>query len=130
MKKIKTYVLNEQDEEIVRLFTDLGMPRYLAKTLLYVSQVDECRSSDVEKGANLRQPEVSVAMRKLRQRGWVEKRVLKKKGKGRPINIYNSTKNLSEIWKIIKQEKLKEIENIKRDMAQLKNIIERRNIGA
>ena len=42
-----SYVLDEKDDKAVQLFTDLGMPRNLAKTLMYISQVDECRSIDV-----------------------------------------------------------------------------------
>jgi predicted transcriptional regulator len=129
MKKVKNYVLDKQDEEIVNLFTQLGMPRNLAKTLTYVSQVEECRSSDVEKGANLRQPEVSVAMRELRRKKWVKKREIKKKGKGRPIHFYKSTMTLYEIWKAFEKEKLKEVESIKRDISRLRDIIERKNVG-
>jgi predicted transcriptional regulator len=129
MKKVRNYVLDEQDEEIVNLFTELGMPRNLAKTLTYVSQVEECRSADVEKGANLRQPEVSVAMRELRRRKWVKKRELKRKGKGRPIHFYKSTMSLYEIWKAFEKEKLKEVENIKKDMTRLGKIIESKRIG-
>ncbi|HEC89753.1 MAG TPA: ArsR family transcriptional regulator, partial [Thermoplasmatales archaeon] len=92
MKRKRALVLDEKDEKAVDIFTDLGMPRNLAKTLLYVSQFDECRSADIEQGADLRQPEVSVAMQELRRRGWVEKRDLKKKGKGRPVHIYRLTK--------------------------------------
>jgi predicted transcriptional regulator len=126
VKTIKSYVLDEQDKEIVHLFTELGMPINVAKTLIYVSQVEECLSADVEKGTNLRQPEVSIAMQKLTQKGWVKKQIMKRKGKGRPVNIYKSTMPLSEILKIIKKEKLKEIESIKKDLSDLKNIIKDR----
>jgi predicted transcriptional regulator len=126
MKAIKSYVLDEEDKEIIHLFMELGMPANIAKTLLYVSQVEECLSADVEQGANLRQPEVSIAMQKLMERGWVKKRVHRRKGKGRPVNIYRPTKPLSEILKIIEKEKLKEIESIKKDISDLKEIIEKR----
>jgi len=106
------------------LFTELGMPKNLAKTLMYISQIDECRSANVEVGANLRQPDVSVAIQELRRRGWVKKRDLKKKGKGRPTHIYKSKMHLSEIMKDFEQEKLKEIDTIKSDLEKLNNIIE------
>ena len=126
MKRRESYVLDREDEKIVHLFTELGMPRNLSKTLLYVCQVDECRSADVEQAADLRQPEVSIAMQELRRRGWIKKRNLKKKGKGRPVHLYKTTKNLPEILTAFEQEKLKEVEAIKNDISQLKNIIETR----
>ena len=49
MKQKNIYSLDAIDEEAVQLFTNLGMPKNLAKTLLYVAQVDECKSAEVEK---------------------------------------------------------------------------------
>jgi len=126
MKTRVSFVLDEKDDKAVRLFADLGMPRNLSKTLLYLCQVDECRSADIEQAADLRQPEVSTAMQQLQERGWVKKRELKKKGKGRPIHIYKTVTNLSEILKVFEQEKLKEAESVKKDISELKNIIKSR----
>ena len=126
MKQRNSYVLDDKDNKAVEIFSSLGMPKNLAKTLLYIYQVDECRSADVEHAADLRQPEVSIAMQELRRRGWIKKRDLKKKAKGRPVHIYKPTTNLSEILKAFKLEKLKEVESVKNDMSELKNIIESR----
>ena len=57
VKRKESLVLDNEDEKIIRLFTDLGMPRNLSKTLMYLCQVNECRSGDVERGADLRQPD-------------------------------------------------------------------------
>jgi len=123
MKQKNLFVLDEKDDKAVQLFTELGMPKNLAKTLIFIAQIDECKCADVEKGADLRQPEVSIAMQELLRRGWVKKRDLKGKGKGRPVYIYKPTTHLSEIWKAFEQEKLKEVETIKNDISELKNII-------
>jgi len=126
MKRKESYVLDKDDDRVVQLFVKLGMPKNLAKTLLIISQSDECKCVDVEKRADMRQPEVSVAMQELRKRGWVKKRDFKKKGKGRPVHIYKTTTNLSGIWKAFEQEKLKEVETVKNDISELKTIIESR----
>ena len=126
MKQKNVYMLDKNDDKAVKLFAELGMPKNLAKTLLYISQFDECKCADIEQGADLRQPEVSIAMQELRRRGWVKKRDLNKKGKGRPVHIYKPTTHLSEIWKAFEQEKLKEIESVKKDISELKNIVESR----
>ena len=123
MKRKRSFVLDEKDTKVVKLFAELGMPKNLAKTLMYISQVDECRSADVEQGADLRQPEVSVAMQELRRRGWAKKRDIKKKGKGRPVHLYKLTQDLPGILKSFEKEKMKEVENIKQDLNQLNSLI-------
>ena len=119
-------ILDEKDDKAVQLFADLGMPKNLAKTLLYICQVNECRSADIEQGADLRQPEVSIAMQELRKRNWVKKRNLKKKGKGRPVHIYKPATDLNEILKTFEQEKIEQFEDVKKDVSDLKTIIRTR----
>jgi predicted transcriptional regulator len=123
MKRKMGYVLDEKDDRAVQLLADLGMPKNLAKTLMYISQVEECQSVDIEKGADLRQPEVSQAMQELRKKGWVEKQDLKKEGKGRPVHLYKSKITLADVVKELEEEKLKEVENVKKDLSQLKKLL-------
>ena len=123
MKKDISYVLNTEDKKIVNIFTELGMPKNLAKTLTYISRVEECRSADIEKGANLRQPEVSVAMQYLQNKDWISKRDVKKEGKGRPIYFYKLEAPLAEIVTDFEKEKLQEIETIKKDINELKTLL-------
>ena len=123
MKQKRSFVLDGKDDKAVQLFAELGMPKNLAKTLMYISQVEECRSADVEQGADLRQPEVSVAMQEMRRRGWAKKRDLKKKGKGRPVHIYKLTKPLPQILKNFEHEKMKQVETIRSDLQELQTLI-------
>lgn len=124
MKKTEMYAFDQNDKKIIQLFTELGMPKNLAKTIMYISQVDECKSADIEQGANLRQPEVSIAMQELHRQGWIKKRDIKKKGKGRPVHIYSLTTTLGEILKSFEQEKQQRIEAIKKDLSELKDTID------
>ena len=126
MKQKNVYTLDNDERKAIQLFVNLGMPKNLAKTLLYISQIDECRCSDIERSTDMRQPEVSVAMQELRRRGWVKKQNLKKEGKGRPVHIYKPTAQLSEILTIFEQEKITEIENVNKDILSLKNIINKK----
>ena len=123
MKQKRSFVLDDKDERAVEIFNDLGMPRNLAKTLMFISQVEECRSAEVERGADLRQPEVSISMQELRRRGWAKKRDLKKEGKGRPVHIYKLTKRLPEILNKFEEEKMKQVENIRKDLTDLQSMI-------
>ena len=124
MNKSKPSKFNREDEKIVRLFAELGMPKNLAKTLLYVSHCDECKSTDIEHATRLRQPEVSIAMQQLQRRGWISKRDKKKKGKGRPVHIYKLTHDIDDIVGNFEKEKTKEINSIKKDLSDLKKLIE------
>jgi predicted transcriptional regulator len=123
MRQKNVYMFDKDDDKAVQLFVKLGMPKNLAKTLLYISQFDECKCADIEQATDMRQPEVSIAMQELHKKGWVKKRDLKKKGKGRPVHIYKPTVHLSEILKSFEQEKFKEVERLKSDISLLKNII-------
>jgi predicted transcriptional regulator len=123
IKRRISYVLDEKEDKTVQIFTELGMPKNMAKTLLYISQVPECKSADIEQCTNMRQPEVSNTMTELRERGWVKKRDLKKKGKGRPVHIYEPTMDLSKILKVFEEEKLREAKTIEKDISELKKII-------
>lgn len=122
----KTYKFNTQDEKIIKIFSDLGMPKNLAKTLMYISKAEECRSADIEHQANLRQPEVSVAMQELQKKGWITKRDLRKKGKGRPVHLYKLNYTMNEIVKNLEKDKTQEIEVIKKDLSELRELIESR----
>jgi len=126
MKQKNVYTLDNDERKAIQLFVNLGMPKNLAKTLLFISQIDECRCSDIERSTDMRQPEVSVAMQELRRRGWVKKHNLKKEGKGRPVHLYKPTTQLSEILTIFEQEKITEIENVHKDILSLKNLINKR----
>ena len=113
MEENKKYKFKPQDKKVIDIFTDLGMPKNIAKTLIYISQVEECRSAEIEQGANLRQPEVSVAMQELQNRGWIQKRYKKKKGKGRPLHLYKLSSTIDDIVQNFEEEKVKEITNVK-----------------
>jgi predicted transcriptional regulator len=126
MKQKDIYMFDEEDDRAIQLFVKLGMPKNLAKTLLYISQFNECQCAEIEQGADLRQPEVSIAMQELQKRNWVKKRNQKKKGKGRPVHIYKPAIELSKILKTFEMEKMQEFENIKKDISELKTIIHER----
>src|SRR3989304_248167 len=78
--------LSRRDETLVDLLIETGLSRNIAKTLVFLSKRDETTSVEIEKATGLRQPEVSIAMQELRRRKWVDKRDIKKEGKGRPVH--------------------------------------------
>jgi len=73
------------------------MNRPVARTLAYLQNVDETKSDELETITGLRQPEVSIAMRDLTERGWINEREEKKIGKGRPYKIYSLKVGFNDI---------------------------------
>ncbi|MFZ3384942.1 MAG: transcriptional regulator protein [Candidatus Methanoperedens sp.] len=90
MKTLKMKQLDEKDEEIVDALISLGLDRNVATALAYMQNTNSATSIELERSARLRQPEVSIAMRQLKERGWInegeEKKLL---GKGRPYKKYS-----------------------------------------
>jgi predicted transcriptional regulator len=89
MKKIKINQLDDKEEGIADALKSLGLSRPVARTLAYLNNGDEATSVELETGTGLRQPEVSIVMRQLKERDWINERDEKKPGKGRPNKIYS-----------------------------------------
>src|SRR5512137_1242585 len=98
----------------------VGLKRNVAKVLTYLATVEEATSREIEMGSDLRQPEVSIAMREIRRLDWVSERDEKNPGKGRPYRIYKLNKNLPEIIDYLEREKTKESDKIMKQIEKLK----------
>jgi predicted transcriptional regulator len=75
------------------------VPRNVAKLITYLANTDEVTSREIEMGTDLRQPEVSIGMRTLRQNNWVEEHDVKLDGKGRPMKVYKLSVPIEKIIK-------------------------------
>jgi len=113
---------NIEHEEFASVLMKIGMKRNVAKVLTYMSCVDEATSRDIEKGSDLRQPEVSIAMRELRKLDWVSERDEKNPGKGRPFKIYKLKKGLYDIIDYLEENKRVEMETITGKIQKLKEL--------
>ena len=98
------------------------MPRNVASVITYLSNVDEATSREIEIGSNLRQPEVSIAMRTLRENNWVEEHEIKSKEKGRPIKFHKLSVPIGEIIKHYEEEKNREAVKTMQAIQRLKDI--------
>jgi predicted transcriptional regulator len=115
-------MLDEKDLEFVDALRSLNVPRNVAMLITYLSNVDEATSREIEIGSNLRQPEVSIAMRTLRQNNWIEERDVKIDGKGRPMRIYKLGVPIGEIIKYYEEEKNSEAARTMQAIQRLKDI--------
>jgi len=89
--------VGKKDEILAELMTKAGMPKNISKALVFIARREETTSVEIEKATGLRQPEVSIAMQELRRRRWVEKKDIKKEGKGRPVHSYRLSVPFPEI---------------------------------
>jgi predicted transcriptional regulator len=122
MRQFSVKVLDDKDREFVEVLRDLGIPRNVASMITYLANVEEATSREIEIGSNLRQPEVSIAMRTLRNNDWVEEREIKKDGKGRPMKVYRLTISLEEIIGHFEDEKRRESTRVMENIDRLKDL--------
>ncbi len=112
----------KKDETLVKLLMRTGMPKNVAKTLVFLRKKEETTSVEIEISTALRQPEVSIAMQELRRRKWVIKRDIKKEGKGRPVHSYKLAIPFEKIIEILEKEEMKRIEEIQNNIKALKQV--------
>lgn len=122
MKIISLKQLDDNDEEIANALISLGMNRSVARTLSYLQNVDEATAVELEKGAGLHQPEVSIAMKELKERDWIKEREAKKLGKGRPYKIYSLKAGLKGIIAHLEKQQKKGIDETQLKIELLKEL--------
>lgn len=113
---------NVESEEFASILMKIGMKRNVAKVLTYLVCANEATSKEIEMGSNLRQPEVSIAMRELKNLDWISERDEKKPGKGRPYRIYKLRKGLYDIIDYLEQIKRDETEAAMTKIQRLKEL--------
>lgn len=96
---------SEHEEGFCQLLTMLGIRRNVARSLVFLASVQETTSRDVERGTDLRQPEVSLAMQHLVKRAWVSVRLYRPENRGRPGKVYSLALPLETILSVIEEEK-------------------------
>jgi len=97
MKDYEVKVLDENDHIFIKTLSNLGMSRNVATTMAYLMNVDETSSQEIEISTGLRQPEVCLAIRVMRNQSWVSVRSEKKLRKERMMKIYSLVVPVDEI---------------------------------
>ena len=114
--------LRVERDEFASILMKIGLKRNVAKVLTYLAGVSEATSREIEMGSDLRQPEVSIAMREIRKLDWISERDEKNPGKGRPYRIYKLNKSLPEIIEYLEAEKARESEIVMKQIEKLKTL--------
>ena len=115
-------MLDEKDQEFIDALRSLNVPRNVAGLITYLANTTDTTSRQIEMGTNLRQPEVSIAMRTLRQNKWIDERDVKAEGKGRPTKVYKLSVPIQEIIQHFEEEKNSEAARTVQAIQRLKEL--------
>jgi predicted transcriptional regulator len=131
MKSLNIKQLDEKDEEFAEALINLGMNRNVARTLAYLRNVSKTTAIELEKGAQLHQPEVSVAMKELKERDWIiEWEQKKTQGKGRPFKIYSLKVGADKIIADFEKKRNKDAEITLSRIKRLKELKQRKPVSS
>jgi predicted transcriptional regulator len=98
-------LFTEKEEEFVNLLIEIGTKRTIAKALVFLANIKEATSRDIERGTDLRQPEVSIAIKYLEDQGWIKSWKTPSDKKGRPVWNYALAVPVPEIMTSIEKQK-------------------------
>ncbi len=87
-----------------------------------MQNMNSATSLELERSARLRQPEVSVAMKQLKELDWISEREDKKPGKGRPYNIYSLKVRFNDIIAQLEKQQRKAVDEVQAKIDRLKII--------
>ncbi|MBN2110054.1 MAG: transcriptional regulator [Methanosarcinaceae archaeon] len=123
MKTVGIDLLDGKGYEIIKLLQGLNVPRTESICIACLVCGEELTSQDIEKASGLRQPEVSIAMRPLRDMGWIDERNEKKNSyKGRPLKYYKLIVPFDHIVSTFENEVLRKNREIEEALEQLKEL--------
>lgn len=114
--------LSEEQKELIERLYKTDLDNNVPEVLVCIAGYDEIKSREIENETGLRQPEVSIAMQEIREKGWVTKRDVKKKGKGRPVHAYSLDKPFKDILEEIKEKEKQKIEDIENNLRRIEEL--------
>jgi predicted transcriptional regulator len=87
----------KKEEELISILMQLGYRRTIANVLVYIANTREVISRDIERGTELRQQEVSLAMQELKEWDWIAEREVDRNGPGRKTIFLRLVKPFARI---------------------------------
>lgn len=111
MRQENVHYFTDKEEEFANLLIEIGMNKNVAKVLVFLANIPEATSRAIERGTDIRQPEISLAVKYLADQGWIRIRENLGKNKGRPMKVYELAKPITEILNCIEEEKKVKMNN-------------------
>ena len=111
MRTVEVMYFTDKEDEFANLLIETGLNPNVAKVLVFLAKTPEASSRSIERGTDLRQSIVSIALRYLIEKDWITSRESKAQSKGRPVKIYELAKPIHKIIDNIEREKKKKRAN-------------------
>ena len=105
MRQEIIHYFTETEEEFVNRLVKMGTRKNVATVLVFLANLPKATSREIERGTDMRQPEISMAMKYLIEQGWIRNYDSPAEKKGRPVKIYELAKPIAEIMDCIGREK-------------------------
>jgi predicted transcriptional regulator len=109
----------ESEEALARGLVQKGVRLNVAKVVILLANLKEASAAEIERGAGMRQSDVSVAIKYLASRELIRTRKGPSAGTGRPVKFIGLAKSLPEIIDQIQQEKN---ERVLRNLSRLREL--------
>lgn len=119
--------LAKKQQKVIKAFQDLGLSRVESHILMYLFTAEKVTAKDIEKNADLKQPDVSLGTNALMDRGWIKISSVTKKDKGRPYYRYSLSKPKEYILGEIQGRIEKRIELERRSIQTVHNLLDVKN---
>ena len=117
-----TIKVAEKDMEFVQGLQNLGMKRTVACVITFLKDQNERYFREIEKATSLSQPEISHALRTLREKNWLNEHDIEGKGEGRRFRIYSLRATIDEIINYYEAEKSREYARASEAIRRLKEL--------
>ena len=104
-------LFTEKEEEFVNLLVEIGTKQTIAKALVFLANTKEATSREIERGTDMRQPEVSLAIKYMVEQGWIKSNEIPSDKKGRPVRNYALAIPVPDIMTSIEKQKKAEANN-------------------
>jgi predicted transcriptional regulator len=104
-------IMSRREEECVRILMKLGIRKTITFVLVYLANVGEATSRDIERGTELGQPDVNTGTQILLEKNWIVARKSTGKKIGRPYLVYAMAIPFNDIIRDIETEKRREADH-------------------
>jgi len=116
--------MDEKDNEIVDILTRIGMTKNTAKVFIAIKELDNPDTKQIMQFTGIMQPQISVAIHKLQEMGYIEVKLERTEKRGRPISYFFFCVSMEDILHDMIARVLKKIDAEKQNIAKLKELIE------
>ncbi len=111
----------KDDADSIETFISLGICKNNAKILTYLMKVKEASSNKIKEDIDLKLPEISIAVKILKESDWINERE-EKHGTGRPTKIYSLKVDLEQIIAELKKQPQKAFDVAQKNIARLRDL--------